>query len=104
MPNFGSWHRRVFGTRWFQLDLPRHLQHFDRDSLGGLVAAPACARSPSGASSMLPSLLGSIQYSTFGNLRYGGRGFRIVTWAMLPIVALSDLIGEGDCLHLTAEA
>jgi SAM-dependent methyltransferase len=103
VPNFGSWHRRAFGTAWFQLDLPRHLQHFDRDSLGRLAGRAGLRPVAVGAASMLPSLLGSIQYSTFGDLRFGGRGFRIAAWAMLPLVALSDLIGEGDCLHLTAE-
>ena len=104
VPNFGSWHRRVFGSRWFQLDLPRHLQHFDRESLSALVRRTGMRPVSVGASSMRPSLWGSVQYSTFGNLRYDGRGFRIVTWALLPIVALTDLLGEGDCLHLTAEA
>jgi SAM-dependent methyltransferase len=104
VPNFGSWHRRAFGSAWFQLDLPRHLQHFDRGSLTGLVRAAGLRPVAVGAASMRPSLLGSAQYSTFGRLRYRGRGFQLLTWAYLPLLALSDLIGEGDCLHVTAEA
>jgi SAM-dependent methyltransferase len=102
VPNFGSWHRRFFGSAWFQLDLPRHVQHFDRDSLSAVVQRAGLRPIAVGAASMRPSLLGSIQYSTFGRLRFGGRGFQLATWAMLPLIALSDLVAEGDCLHLTA--
>lgn len=28
VPNFGSWQARMFGRRWFHLDVPRHLHHF----------------------------------------------------------------------------
>jgi len=102
VPNFGSWHRRVFGSAWFQLDLPRHVQHFDRDSLSTVVRRAGLRPIAIGAASMRPSLLGSLQYSTFGRLRFGGRGFQLATWAMLPLIGLTDLVGEGDCLHLTA--
>jgi SAM-dependent methyltransferase len=102
VPNFGSWHRRLFGSAWFQLDLPRHLQHFDRDSLQTLVHAAGLRTADLGAASMRPSLLGSLQYAALGNLRYDGRGFRILAWALAPLLFLSDRIGEGDCLHLTA--
>jgi hypothetical protein len=27
VPNLGSWQARLFGRRWFHLDLPRHLVH-----------------------------------------------------------------------------
>jgi SAM-dependent methyltransferase len=33
VPNFGSLQARAFGARWFALDLPRHLVHFDADGL-----------------------------------------------------------------------
>ncbi len=103
VPNFGSWHRRRFGSAWFQLDLPRHLQHFDRDSLGTLVRAAGLRPISIGAASMRPSLLGSLQYVRYGGMRHQGRGFQLLSWAMLPLIALTDLLGEGDCLHLTAE-
>jgi SAM-dependent methyltransferase len=103
VPNFGSWHRRAFGSAWFQLDLPRHLQHFDRDSLGELVRRTGLRTIAVGAASMRPSPLGSLQYSIFGGMRYEGRGFRILAWALSPLLFLSDRVGEGDCLHLIAE-
>lgn len=103
VPNFGSWQRRRFGSAWFQLDLPRHLQHFDRGSLSALVEAAGLRVVDVGAATMRPSPLGSLQYKAFGNLRYEGRGFRLLAWALAPLLFLSDRVGEGDCLHLTAE-
>jgi hypothetical protein len=35
-------------------------------------------------------------------MRFAGRGFELVTWALMPLIALTDFLGEGDCLHLTA--
>jgi SAM-dependent methyltransferase len=103
VPNFGSWHRRVFGSAWFQLDLPRHLQHFDRDSLQALVRRAELRPVSISAASMRPSPIGSLQYLAFGRMRYEGRGFRILAWLFAPLLALSDRIGEGDCLNLIAE-
>jgi SAM-dependent methyltransferase len=37
VPNFASWSRRRFGSDWFGLDLPRHLTHFERDTLTELL-------------------------------------------------------------------
>ncbi len=102
VPNFGSWQRRLFGSAWFQLDLPRHLQHFDRGSLTALVSRAGLRPVAIGAATMRPSPLGSLQYATFGRLRYEGRGFRVLAWALAPLLLLSDRLGEGDCLHLTA--
>jgi len=103
VPNFGSWHRRLFGSAWFQLDLPRHLQHFDRSSLSALVEAAGLRPVEITAASMRPSPLGSFQYATLGRLRFEGRGFRLLAWALAPLLFLSDRLAEGDCLHLVAE-
>jgi SAM-dependent methyltransferase len=103
VPNFGSWQRRVFGTAWFQLDLPRHLQHFDRDSLAALVEAAGLRPLETSAATMRPSPLGSFQYATFGRLRFEGRGFRLGAWALAPLFFLLDRLFAGDCLHLVAE-
>lgn len=103
VPNFGSWHRRAFGSAWFQLDLPRHLQHFDRASLVLMLREAGLRPVSVYAASMRPSLLGSLQYLAFGRLRYKGRAFRFLGWALLPLLGLSDRLGEGDCLHVVAE-
>ena len=103
VPNFGSWHRRAFGSAWFQLDLPRHLQHFDRDSLAGVVRRAGLRPISTSTVSMRPSLLASLQYTAFGSMRFGGRRVRLLEWATAPLLLLGDRIGKGDCLHLTAE-
>jgi SAM-dependent methyltransferase len=102
VPNFGSWHRRAFGSAWFQLDLPRHLQHFDRASLAGLVRRSGLRPVATSAASMRPSPLGSIQYALLGGMRYEGRWFRVLAWVLSPLLLVSDRVGEGDCLHLIA--
>ncbi len=33
VPNYGSWQSRFFKGRWFHLDPPRHLLHFEADTL-----------------------------------------------------------------------
>jgi len=33
LPNESSWERRLFGSRWYHWDLPRHLCHFDPGTL-----------------------------------------------------------------------
>jgi SAM-dependent methyltransferase len=103
VPNFGSWHRRLFGSAWFQLDLPRHLQHFDRDSLAALARQAGLQPLASSTISMRPTLLGSLQYRAFGSIRLGGRAFRLLTWVLAPLMLLGDRLDQGDCLHLIAE-
>ena len=37
VPNFGGWQGRIGGPAWFHLDVPRHLTHFERPTLGRLL-------------------------------------------------------------------
>jgi SAM-dependent methyltransferase len=37
VPNAWGWQARIFGARWFHLDVPRHLYHFTRASLVNLL-------------------------------------------------------------------
>jgi SAM-dependent methyltransferase len=37
VPDNGGWQARLYGRRWFHLDVPRHLYHFDARSLAGLL-------------------------------------------------------------------
>lgn len=43
VPDAGGLQARVFGAGWFHLDVPRHLYHFDADSLKRLLAASGFA-------------------------------------------------------------
>ncbi|MEO8286315.1 MAG: methyltransferase domain-containing protein [Chloroflexota bacterium] len=38
VPNLGSWEARWSGPHWFHLDVPRHLTHFTRKTLGDALA------------------------------------------------------------------
>ena len=37
VPNFGGWEARFSRDKWFHLDVPRHLNHFTRESLRHLL-------------------------------------------------------------------
>lgn len=102
VPNFGCWQRRAFGSRWFQLDLPRHLQHLDAHTLGALMARAGLRPFDRTTLSMRPGLLLSLQYALFGRARWMGRGLRLSAWAVAPLLWMSDRFVAGDCLHMLA--
>lgn len=43
VPDAGGLQCRLFGRHWLHLDVPRHLYHFDRESLGRLLTNRDCA-------------------------------------------------------------
>ena len=43
VPDAGGWQARLFGPRWFHLDVPRHLYHFNHRSLKHLLEAAGLA-------------------------------------------------------------
>jgi 2-polyprenyl-3-methyl-5-hydroxy-6-metoxy-1,4-benzoquinol methylase len=102
VPNFGCWQRRLFGSRWFQLDLPRHLQHFDARTLAALLERAGLRPVATTTASMRPSILVSLQYLAFGRARWMGRGLRLAAWAVAPALWLMDRVTDGDCLHTFA--
>jgi SAM-dependent methyltransferase len=102
VPNFGCWQRRVFRGRWFQLDLPRHLQHLDAHTLGALLVRAGLRPVDRTSVSMRPSLLVSLQYALFGRARWMGRGLRLGAWALAPLLLVLDRFVAGDCLHMLA--
>jgi 2-polyprenyl-3-methyl-5-hydroxy-6-metoxy-1,4-benzoquinol methylase len=104
VPNFACWQRRVFGSRWFQLDLPRHLQHLDAPTLAALLTRAGLRPVAHTTASMRPGLLVSLQYAAFGRARFTGRGLRLAAWAMAPLLWALDRCVEGDCLHMFAIA
>jgi SAM-dependent methyltransferase len=48
VPNLASWQARVFRGRWFHLDPPRHLLHFDQAALAGCLRRASLSCEPSG--------------------------------------------------------
>jgi SAM-dependent methyltransferase len=61
VPNFGSLQRRIFGARWFHLDLPRHLFHLSRRSLQCLLAKNGFSASRVETFSLEQNLYGFVQ-------------------------------------------
>ena len=102
VPNFRGWQRRVFGSAWFQLDLPRHLQHFEARTLSELARQAGFAPVRTRSNSMMAGLPSSIQYAVLGRRVLTGRGGRLLALALYPLLALSDVVLEGDCLNLVA--
>ena len=102
VPNFGCWQRLAFGGRWFQLDLPRHLQHFDRSTLTTLVEEAGFAVRATRTHSMLAGLTGSVQYALFGRLVLPRPVAVAVGYASTPLLAALDATRQGDCLSLVA--
>lgn len=102
VPNFGCWQRRLFGSCWFHLDLPRHLQHFDRESLTAMVRRAGLQPTSVRTSSSMAGLVGSLQYAISGRSSLSDVAMFRLMHLTYPFVALSDLVAQGDCLHLAA--
>jgi SAM-dependent methyltransferase len=107
VPDWGSWHRRRFGSRWFHLDLPRHLQHFDEPSL-----RHACDRAGLTVESTLGSIslvgfVGSLQYAVFGRCIFRGRAHRAglaIAGGLYPLTALVGRWRGRDTITVIARA
>jgi SAM-dependent methyltransferase len=105
VPDWGSRQRRIFGSRWYPLDLPRHFQHFERNSLRSAVERAGFVVCDTRRSVSTFGLVGSLQYAIFGRLITGGRAHRptlaIVMVLYLPLSGVGWLLGP-DTLFLTA--
>ena len=100
VPNFASLLSRRAGDRWYYLDVPRHLWHFEPTTLAKLVERCGFTvkrvRTVSGGT----ALLGTIAYARGSKeTLVGNRG---AWYATLPMAALLDRAGVGDALELTA--
>lgn len=100
VPHAGSILFRIAGDRWYYLDVPRHLWHFDRRSLTRLVTECGFEVTRVRLVSTGTAIAGTIGYVT-------GRGERLIsnrpTWyAALPVASLLDRLGLGDAIEMTA--
>jgi SAM-dependent methyltransferase len=103
VPNFAAWQRRLFGTSWFPLDLPRHLQHFDRVSLPSMAREAGLDPSEVRTSSLVAGFLASVQYAMRGRLFLSDVMMHRAMHLLYPFVVLADLVfREADCLHVVA--
>jgi SAM-dependent methyltransferase len=103
VPNFGAWQRRMFGSAWFPLDLPRHLQHFDRVSLPLMARAAGLEPCEVRTSSLVAGFLASVQYALRGRLFLSDVTMHRAMHLVYPFVVLADVVfREADCLHVVA--
>jgi SAM-dependent methyltransferase len=106
-PNFGGWQSRMFGGRWFSLDLPRHRFHFNARALRAMLERAGFERVQTASSSSSVGLPGSVQYALAGRCVFpSGIKQRIVVGLcapMGPLIGAADrLAGDGDVLHAIA--
>ncbi len=101
VPNWASWQRRLFGSRWFVLDLPRHLQHFSPRALERLAERLDLAPVAVGTNSNAIATAYSVHYLVAGHwtpgwklwLSYG------LSLPLLPFVFIGDRLGGGDACY-----
>jgi SAM-dependent methyltransferase len=104
-PDFDSWQRRLFGTFWFHLDLPRHRIHFNAQSLAARLREASFRGVRVRDSLTAIGLWGSLQYAIAGHCVFRGRA-RTLAIALAdlayPLLLPAALLG-GDVLVATAE-
>ena len=124
VPNAGSWQAALFGGSWFHLDPPRHLHHFNRESLGVMLGAAGFRAERIRTLSWEQNLYGILQsaLNAFGFPRdefyevlKGNRSLARpprqigelvlmagLTPAAILLVALEALFGRGGTLEIVA--
>jgi SAM-dependent methyltransferase len=107
VPNFECWQRRIFGSRWFHLELPRHRVHFSLEAMRRLVDRAGFQLLELGTSSSAVGLPASLQYALFGRCLFPhGLSLRLATGGaavLWPVAAMANSIaGSSDLIHVAA--
>ena len=124
VPNFGSFQSRLFKKHWFHLDLPRHLYHFERQSLDNLLTTKKFETVSLDTRSVDQSIFGFIQSALNALSWFAPNSFyeqlklpmlqrklhfyiQSILAAILTPFALADYIlsaatSQGSCLIITA--
>jgi SAM-dependent methyltransferase len=107
VPNFGSWQRRRFGSRWFHLDLPRHRTHFTASGLANALTRAGFEVTSITTSTTSVGLPATVQYAVVGRCLFpDGLGLRVAAGLCVVTVplarALDRAAGGGDQLHVVA--
>jgi 2-polyprenyl-3-methyl-5-hydroxy-6-metoxy-1,4-benzoquinol methylase len=100
VPNFGSLLSRLARDRWFYLDVPRHLWHFERASLATLLRATGFELERMRIVSTGTPLLGTIDFVRGRGERL--LGSRAAFFASLPAAVALDAVRAGDALQVVA--
>lgn len=94
VPDFGSWQRRLFGPSWLQLDMPRHVNHFERNTLDRLIRDAGFDPIRVRRTPFLPTLVES------AGIHLPHRAQQLLKYAIFP----PQLLVPGDCLNVVAVA
>lgn len=88
VPNFGSWDRRLFGSRWHGLEVPRHLYHFEPRTITALLTDAGFDVEQIGGSSHGESIVRSAGAALGRDTeRAPAAVSRLLGLAMLPLAA-----------------
>lgn len=105
VPNFGGLVRRLTGASWDGLELPRHLHHFTRFSLGLVLGEAGLQASSMRTVALFGLLPASLDALTAGGRRQRGWGKSVPLRAVLyPVELLIAAGGGGDGLIAVAHA
>jgi SAM-dependent methyltransferase len=99
VPNFGSWQRKRFGTKWFHLDLPRHRVHFTAAGLKSALERSGFVDVETGTKTSAVGLPGTLQYALTGKCVFpGGLPLQVATafaYLTMPISVALNYFGRG---------
>jgi SAM-dependent methyltransferase len=109
VPNAGSWEFAVFGSRWYGLDVPRHLWHFTPRMLARLLGECGLTVERVFHQKVLRNITGSLEY--LGEDRPGlapiARSLaRLLTpsWISFGVGAVLAAVRQGGRLTIVARA
>lgn len=96
---------RVFGSRWSQVDAPRHLIHFTRETLSAMLERSGYKVIHAGTF-QIPLLIGMSVLQAFGATRVGNLGLvdsALVFLSALPLQLAYPWLDEFMCVCARAE-
>ncbi len=105
VPNIDAAGRIAFGSDWDGLELPRHLHHFTRASLGRMLGHVGFEGVSVRSVAVMGVLTGSIDARTRrGAHQRRGRGWTLAAVALHPVELLLAAVGRGDGLVAVGRA
>lgn len=117
VPNYDSYERRLFGSRWFGLDVPRHLWDFSRAAVADLLTAAGFSIAGTYQRNALlhpvtivPSLSRELDVQRIWVDRSRGTAVKrlmMVAWAAvsamtIPISLVQNMLGRASMLTVVA--
>jgi SAM-dependent methyltransferase len=107
VPNWESWQRRLFGTYWVHLDVPRHLAHYSPRALHSAARDAGFKRGRTRGFVTAIGLSMSMWFRISRSRSLRGRGRQAVLLVSAALYPLSWCVGRplgGECVYLVAEA